>query len=157
MVGSLVAQLCSQIECPEELIQAYRSSNTLGQRRPPNWELLRETLSWFSKDRKILLLVDALDECVNRGDVLNLLSSVLDNSKRLNILVTSREKYDIEDAFQTFRSCSRIRMENCRAEMDRDIKLYIDHRLEVGASFKGLGPSVKADIRHSLSKRSAGV
>ena len=120
LIGSLVAQLCTQIGCPRDLTEAFRNSNALGREQRPSWELLRQTLSSFSENQKILLLVDALDECDTRGDVLKLLSNVLDSSEQINILITSRDEYDMEDAFESFRSCSRVRMNNSRTEIDRE-------------------------------------
>lgn len=154
IIGSLVAQLCSQFQCPEELILAFKDSLSPGQRRRPSWELLKQTLSWFSKDQKILILVDALDECEQREEVLNFLSKLREDSGKISMLVTSREEADIEGAFQSF---SRLRIEKRRPEVDRDIKSYIDQRLEVDAGLKGLPPSVKADIRLSLNGKCAGM
>jgi hypothetical protein len=154
LIGSLVAQLCSQFQCPEDLRLAFRSSNTPGKIRAPNLEILCQTISWFSNSHKILILVDAIDECAKLDKFLNFLSNLQSQSEKINILLTSREGTDLKDAFQWF---SRIQLEDCRTEIDRDIKSYIDYRLDTDAGLKGLLPSLKADIRLALNEKCAGM
>ncbi|KAF2187577.1 hypothetical protein K469DRAFT_517615, partial [Zopfia rhizophila CBS 207.26] len=68
IIGSLVAQLCSQFPYPQDLTIAYKASQSPGRKSRPRWDTLRYTLREFSKSRKVLLLIDALDECEKREE-----------------------------------------------------------------------------------------
>ena len=154
VIGSLVAQLCSQMPYPGEVLVAYKDSLAPGKRRAPSWDILRRTLSWCSRDRKVLLLLDALDECGKREDILRFLCRLREENENISVFVTSREEADIEEAF---RSCPRLRLENHRADVDKDIQSYIDQRLAIDASLKKLPLAVKADIKLSLIGKCIGM
>lgn len=72
---------------------------------------------------------------------------------KMGVLVTSRDEPDIVDALHNIDA--RMRMENCQAEMEIDIKSYINHHLETDAKFKYVSSSVKADIKSSLNEKCA--
>jgi hypothetical protein len=104
VIGSLVAQLCSQFGWyPEELELAFdHSSNIAGQKRRPSFSVLRDTLLSFAGDNKIILLIDALDECGRRKDVLDFISNLKEATRYINILITSRDESDIQEALHSF-------------------------------------------------------
>lgn len=154
MAGSLVAQLCSQFQYPQELALAFNESQRPGHKQPPSWELLKRTILYFAGDRKVTLLVDALDECEDREQALAFLSRLQGDKFQISVIVTSRDEADIERAFHLF---PRLRLENRRSDVDKDIKSYIDRRLEVDPGLKNLSLSVKSDIRLSLSEKCAGM
>lgn len=154
IVGSLVSQLCSQLGYPEELRNAYKSSLVSGQKRKPDWDILEQALRWFTTQRKILILIDALDECGQRDNILKLLTKLHKSNEQVGILVTSREEHDIKDALPT---ASRITLESHNLEMKRDISIYIDYRLEHDKVLKDLPSTVKHNIRTSLNRRCAGM
>lgn len=154
VIGSLVAQLCSQFQHPEKLLLAYRDSLTPGKRRRPSWDVLKDTILWFSKERKILILSDALDECEKREEILEFFCKLSKEQGNISVFVTSREEADIEVTFQSY---PRLRMENRRVEVDRDIQSCIDQRLATDANLKNLPLTVKTDIKLSLMEKCAGM
>ena len=133
---------------------AYQSSLVSSQRRNPSWETLRKALCWFSTHWKVSILIDALDECANRTDLLNLLISLRESNDNISVLVTSRNEPNIECMLHTF---SRLQIEKHHYEMDADIKAYIDHRLNSESDFKALPLAIKAEIKHSLDSRWDGM
>jgi hypothetical protein len=156
MVGSLVAQLCSQSGwCPKELELAFdRSSNIAGQKKRPSFSVLQEALQAFATHNKVILLIDALDECDGRKDFLEFISSLAKTMQNVNILVTSRDEPDIREALHCF---ARLRMESRLEEMNLDIRYYIDSRLQSESKLQWLNSSVKTDIVSLLNSKSAGM
>ena len=156
VIGSLVAQLCSQVgRYPDELEIAYdRSSNMPGQRRRPSLSVLQHVLQVFAEKGKLILLVDAVDECNCRKDIIEFISSLTQTIQHVNILITSRDELDIREAFHVF---TRVRMENQLENMDGDIRNYIDSRLQSDPKLQWLNPSIRATIASSLNARSAGM
>jgi len=153
-IGSLVAQLCMQFPYPEELVTSYRNSLTTGKSRRPSWDNLRNALKWFSKERKLFLCLDALDEGKNRENMVKFLCELQQDQHNINILVTSREEADLEDSF---RSHPRLRMGSYLQEVERDIQAYIDARLATDSNLKKFSIVVKDEIRISLIEKSAGM
>jgi hypothetical protein len=149
-----VAQLCWQLHYPEDLLLAYKDSLNPGRRRRPSWETLKKALLWFSQNHRILLLIDALDECENREELLRTLCEIRELKTNINILVTSRPEADIEDAFKL---APRLRIEDREVEVNTDIQSYIEHRLESDSNLKKLPTHVKADIKDALINKSAGM
>jgi hypothetical protein len=156
VIGSLVAQLCSQLGCyPEELELAYDRSNTMGgQRRRPTLLVLMHTLQSFARDNEIILLIDALDECSNRKDLIDFICKIPEEMRHIKIFITSRDELDIQEAFRPF---TRLRIESHLDEIDQDIRYYIDQCFHSDRQLQWLNSSVKIDIASSLNSKSAGM
>ncbi|OAL01344.1 hypothetical protein IQ06DRAFT_220549 [Phaeosphaeriaceae sp. SRC1lsM3a] len=103
---------------------------------------------------KIAILVDALDECEQREEVLRFLQKLDVEKFGVNILVTCREDADFGSPVDLY---ERLRMEDCRCEVDKDIKSYITHRLATDDHLKKLPQAIKNEIKDSLIERSAGM
>lgn len=154
VVGTLVKQYCSQIgSFPEELELAFTHSNSGAQKRKPTLFTLVETLKMLAKQTRVALLIDALDECDERGDILSAISS-LSAADNINILITSRAELDIEEGLQNF---TLLRIESKLQAVSEDIRAYISHRLEKDQKLRWLSPSLKSDITELLNSRSHGM
>ncbi|KAK8017904.1 hypothetical protein PG991_007094 [Apiospora marii] len=154
VVGSLISQLCSHMYLPDELALSYRDSHVGGRKQPPTWEALKNAVICFSNDRRILFLIDALDECDQRGDILGFFSRLREKKTRFGVLITSRNDVDIEDELQ---SVPHLQLEARRTEVDTDIKHYIDQRTETDRNLKCLAATIKGEIKTSLYERAAGM
>lgn len=156
LVGSLAAQLCHQFGWfPEELVHAFdHSRNGVGQTKRPRYALLTEVLQSFSSIWRISLLIDALDECGGRKDVLDFLTNLQEATRNVSIFITSRDELDIQEALRSF---TRLRIENHLDQVDRDIGYYINHRLQSDKTLQRLTTSIKNDIQRSLTSKSAGM
>lgn len=156
VIGSLVAQLCSQMGfCPEELDHAFsHSKNGNSPQKRPSFTILREVLRSLARLRRITLLIDAIDECEGRKDLLDFLISLRDCGARISVLVSSREEMDIKDALKSF---MHVRLESHTKDVDEDIKSYIEHRLVSDQRLQSLQSSLKEDIKQSLRAKSAGM
>jgi hypothetical protein len=154
VIGSLVAQLCSKLRhFPDELQQAFVHSSSGGQNRKPSLSILSTKIKLLARNQKIILLVDALDECDQRSDILKAISS-LEAADNINILITSRAEVDIQDGLDFF---TRLRIESRLSEVDEDIRKYINHRLESDQKLLWLKPSIRSDVMESLNSKSQGM
>jgi hypothetical protein len=153
VLGSLVAQICSQMgSYPEELEVAYQHSRHSNKR--PSVALLRDILCSLSVSRRLVLLVDAVDECENRRELLSSMTYLQTMSKNISVFLTSRHELDIQDALISF---EHVRIENWTREVDEDIKTYIDLRLQTDPSLLRLKQSVREEIRERLHEKSSGM
>ena len=154
VIGSLVAQLCSQMRYfPKKLELAFAHCSSGGQKRRLTLPVLMEILVVLSVERKFILLVDALDECDKRGDMLNTIVS-LKQAVNINMLITSRAEPEIQDTLFFFR---KLCIESNLQEVGQDIRRYIEHCLESDRKLLWLNPSVRSDIANSLNSRSHGM
>lgn len=72
------------------------------------------------------LLIDALDECTQREELLDLIKNICSwKLSNVKILTTSRSEQDIEDVLRSLSTCIGIQS----AKSDADIRLYVDRRL----------------------------
>jgi hypothetical protein len=159
VLGSLVAQLCAQTgRFPPELESQFDRSNcsSAGQRRRPNFTVFRDVLQSLSEDNRLVLLIDALDECDNRDQVLEFISVIQAAVHNISILITSRDEPDIRATLRKD-PFVHIRLENRSEEMDRDIQSYLDSRLKTAPNLQRLPSAVKIDIAQSVNAKSAGM
>jgi hypothetical protein len=155
-IGSLVAHIVTQLGIfPDELEREYeRSFSNTGQSTRPTISMLCSALETLADGRRLILLVDALDECQNPGDLSRTLKSLAGAKGNINVLVTSRDEPDISQALLESR---RFSLESHSPEVSEDIRSYIDSRLQSESGFLWLSPSAKADIQRSLNSGSGGM
>lgn len=154
VAGSLVAQLCAQYSCPESLIQAYRETMSSPGRGRPTWKTLEDCLLHFGKSRRILLLIDALDECDERNNILTLLSELCKGDNQISVLLSSRIETDIEAVLRGF---SNLRLGAHQDEVNKDISSYIQHRLTRDKGLTKFSSEVQHEIMEALNAKSAGM
>jgi predicted lipid carrier protein YhbT len=111
-----------------------------------------EILVVLALERKLILLVDALDEFVKRDDMLNAIVS-LERADNISMLITSRAEPEIQDTLFFFR---KLRIES-NLQVGQDIRRYIEHCLESNRKLLRLNPSVRSDITESLNSMSHGM
>jgi hypothetical protein len=104
--------------------------------------------------RKVFIVLDALDECEKRDEMLEFLKGLQEDEHDLVILVTSRGKADIAEAFDEY---PRLDLNACRRDLDQDIHAYIEVLLAQEPRFQQLPAPVKADIKASLVGKTAGM
>jgi hypothetical protein len=156
VIGSLVGQLCSQIDWyPDELESAFdRSGSHVGQRRRPTFTVLKQVLLLLAKDNRITLLIDGLDECGGREEILEFVSSLGEEDGNISMLITSRNELEIQEALKFFTA---VRIENRLKEMNRDIQNYVNHRFQSDKKLQKLSNSVKNDIANAMMFKSSGM
>lgn len=133
---------------------AHKDSIIPGRNRPSSWETLGQALSCISKDRRVFILVDAIDECEQSRELVNFFYKLRENTPQLSVLFTGREEIVTDLGCE---SLPRLTMEKYRVEVDMDIKSYIEKRLGTDQGFRNLSPTVKGEIQTSLHQKCAGM
>ncbi|MCJ1387554.1 hypothetical protein MMC18_000397 [Xylographa bjoerkii] len=114
--------------------------------------LLRLCLSAFDHT---FLVLDALDECRDRGDLLSLISQIecLEPSK-LNILMTSRTEKDFEDKFQHLRP---VEIGLHSTLIEPDIRTYVEQSMKDQPQLRRWTLELQAEVQHVLLEGAQGM
>ena len=159
MVRSIMAQLLRQCDDISDTVADLFLSCEKGNRQPPlkaYLEVLRLTISQIPR---VFLVLDALDECDERKELLESIATIsgwgLDD---LHVLLTSRRERDIEvNVEQVVSSENVISLQSDR--VDPDIRAYIVERLSEDRSLEKWARSkeVKAEIEGVLMRKAHGM
>ena len=155
MLRSIIVQLCKRKnEVPQELHQLYQQC-LKGERQPQKLSLV-QILSSILTSRTFVLL-DAIDECetgTDRNDLLDTIEGIMETSKSLNLLITSRKESDIEERLKTlFDYCMAIEENVANA----DIALHIRNRLTNDVKLQQWDSETKQEIEHALVEGAHGM
>lgn len=132
MLRSLLCQLLSSFRTIPKFIDVLFSSCQNGQRQPSPHALLESLRQMLQLFTQVYIVLDALDECTQRQEMMNVLESVagwqLDN---MHLLMTSRQERDIERSLE---NCVDEEEKVCLQSdvVDKDIQQYVQERLSVG-------------------------
>ncbi|KAI4159863.1 MAG: hypothetical protein LQ342_006191 [Letrouitia transgressa] len=137
MLRSLIVQLLSQhASTPQVLESHYSSSIDSGLR--PTYDLLITALhQMMSGFKEIFLIIDAIDECVDRQVLLAYIKKF--TSRRdinFHIMITSRKESDIEECMKTFDNDQGVACVqfNTDVAINNDIRAYVHNRLRTDPS-----------------------
>lgn len=159
MVRSLLCQLSQQSKKFPASLDALFSSSENGQRQPSARALLDALRSMIQEFPQVYIVLDALDECAQRQNLLETLQSMAAwQLQNLHLLVTSQKERDIERTLERFvDSGNRICLES--ALVDKDIQRYIKQRLSTDESLRKWkkDDAVKQEIESTLSKGAHGM
>ena len=131
MFRSLLCQLLQHSVTISKGVDALFSSCENGQRKPSLHALLDVTCQVAQEFAHVYVILDALDECSQRSELMDMLETVagwqLDN---LHLLMTSRKERDIERSLETY-----VGEEDTvclqKDVVDKDIQRYVQQRLGV--------------------------
>ncbi|RYO17084.1 hypothetical protein AA0111_g11220, partial [Alternaria arborescens] len=152
MLRSLLCQLVQRSVVIPKGVDALFSSCENGQRKPSSHALLQVTKEAAQEFTHVYVVLDALDECAQRSELMDMLEAVAEwQLNNLHLLMTSRKERDIERSLEEY-----IREEDAvclqRDVVDQDIQRYVQQRLRVD---KGLAKwnkdaSVRQEIEAAL-------
>ncbi|KAJ4051592.1 hypothetical protein NW758_003932 [Fusarium oxysporum] len=159
LVGSLIAQICTQLgRFPKDLEEVFeRNTSTQSPYvRQTDLRTLSEILMLLTSKHHVIILVDALDECESRRGILELFRLLGTQGHHLNILLSSRDEADIRHVLSDF---PRIRLESVSNCLNSDIDRYINYRLDHDPGFRmlKLKPSFRETILQSLRVQANGM
>jgi hypothetical protein len=105
--------------------------------------------------KRVFIVVDAVDESLQRENLLRVLRDLAGDPRfqNLRLLATSREYVDIEEVMNDI--STPISMRNYLA--DQDIALYIRSRLNSHSRLKRWPQQVRDDVLESLSTKANGM
>lgn len=147
----IISQLCRQVgDLSSEVRRLFRTG-----RQPTTSELL-DTLDSVTKDfSRVYVTIDALDESMNREEILGLLCTVVEDERfnRVQLLVTSRKELNIERALSNIGAD--ISLSN--RYVDADIRTYATSRLRKESKFSRWPETLKEEIELGLVKGAKGM
>jgi hypothetical protein len=152
MLRSIIVQLCVRTT-PVEVHDLYRQCDH-GKSKPGRENLIKTLLSVLANSHQTYLIMDALDECSEREELLDMINRIVHMSSGTNLLVTSRKERDIEEGL-TDTIELRIGLDGPR--IDADIRLYVDKSLENDKSLRKWTPSIKQEIKDALIRGAHGM
>ena len=159
MLRSLIIQLFSKHQSiPEPLLSLFQSCQS-GAKPPPTGELETLLKTLIDLYDKTFIILDALDECEDRQELLTFLENAIGwNSQKLNVVMTSRKLKDFEDFFKAeIEEWSRLSIQN--EKVNEDIRSYVHGKLQNDRRFKRWRgqPKVQEEIETKLMEKSDGM
>ncbi|KAH7348517.1 hypothetical protein BKA65DRAFT_397574 [Rhexocercosporidium sp. MPI-PUGE-AT-0058] len=129
MVRSLISQFSQQcVRTPTSLDSLFSSCGN-GHRQPSLDALLEILRSLIQEFPQSYIVLDALDECADRLELMKILEGVAGwNLDGLHVLVTSRKEHEIERSLDTIVATQNIICLQSDV-VDRDIVTYVRQRL----------------------------
>jgi NACHT domain len=155
LLRSLLAQLASRdLKTLKEIERLY-NQNSCGKQQPDKKSLLSILLSVLRSPLRTYLIIDALDECSQRGEMLRMLSDIYRHcSEEVNVLVTSRKERDIELVLDRLASSS-IGIQ--QTVVDADIRIHLKTCLVEDAKLKRWPSAVKEEMEDALVRGAHGM
>ncbi|KAJ5772187.1 hypothetical protein N7520_002716 [Penicillium odoratum] len=136
LIRSLISQLYSR--CPDsrlELDEVF-SSHGNGNRQPTEKALFEVFSTMLNQIKTVQIVIDALDECVTRKDLLLWIEGLISlKHSGLYLLVTSRREEEIESGLQHFIHDGGI-IPLQQDLVNADIRTYVHQRLLDGRGFE---------------------
>ena len=151
LVEQLAWQSMNALACLESLFSHCQDG-----RQQPTQDALESTLQQILGDcKETFIILDALDECKERKDLLVLLENL--NSwglEKLHILATSRRERDIEEALESL-ATSEICLQS--ALVNVDIYTHLSERLQNDSKLKRWPANVRGEIEQTLMDGAQGM
>ena len=158
-VGSLIRSLIAQFTVtyggiPTTLAKLYQSCHD-GKSQPSVQSLQSVLFTILETFNDIYIVLDALDECAKRNDVLKWIKEMTSWRKdKLHLLTTSRPEEDIAKHLRLLDS------DHVYIKQDiitRDVKRYIDCILDGEDAFDRWNDETKANIKSKLLESAGGM
>jgi hypothetical protein len=158
-VGSLIRSLIRQFSTPyggvpAVLTKLYHSCHN-GSAQPSVESLHATLLLILEAFNDVFIILDALDECSERKDLLNWIKDMTSWRKgKLHLLATSRPEEDISKHLRLL-DPNHVYIKH--GLVTRDIERYIDNILDGEDSFERWGDEIKANIKNKLLDSAEGM
>jgi hypothetical protein len=159
MLRSLLCQLVQRLVIIPKGVEALFSSCENGRREPPLHALLEVIRQAAREFTQVYLVLDALDECTQRSELMDVLEKVAGwQLNNLHLLMTSRKERDIESSLEDY-----IEEEDTlclqRDIVDKDIQLYVQQRLSRDKSLAKWNKdlAVRQEIEAALMRGARGM
>jgi hypothetical protein len=159
MLRSLICQLSQQSVKISVSLDAMFASCENGQRQPSEHALLEATQQMIRDFPQVYVLLDALDECSQRKNLMDILQIIAGwQLQNLHLFVTSRKERDIESSLEGFiENKNKICLQS--ELVDKDIELYIQKKWLDDKSLRKWekDPTIKQEIETTLMRGARGM
>ncbi|KAJ7906038.1 hypothetical protein B0H13DRAFT_2194496, partial [Mycena leptocephala] len=124
---------------------------------PPNTISSLEALIRRAARRfeRVHIVLDGLDECEDRGSLLELLHTLVE-AEAFNVCIASRPEPDIQEALGSAITIS-LQMQEERAHVHNDIVHHITRELELRRELRRLPKKLTAEIQATLESKASGM
>ncbi len=155
MLRSLILQLCvCQSQLHFSVHELYKECGD-GNQQPTLQGLVKALLFLFTTSHRTYVVLDALDECSEREELLNTISQIVQSSSgEVNIFVTSRNERDISEGLEGVIDV-KINLE--ASTVDVDIELHVRKSLENDKKLKQWKPLIKQEMLEALVNGAHGM
>jgi hypothetical protein len=151
LLADLARQNPSALSYLEKLSEKYREF-----RSSCSVQVLRSAmLQCLQFPKRTFVVIDALDECDERDKLLIELLEIINSGRKLNLLMTSRPEFDIQQLFNTLPNMSLIES-NMSADIDHFIKARLGALLE-SRRLKLRDSELRCEIEKVLTSRANGM
>ena len=125
----------------------------------PTYDMLKNVLKeMLSGSQDVYLIMDALDECRELDDVLDLIQTMRDwNLANCHVLVTSRREQPIAVFFAQMGSQAFVELDLANMPVDNDIQAYIAHELAYNKQLQRWGQDGCHLIHKALTEQANGM
>ncbi len=159
LVRSLIVQLSSQCANLSPALESLYSSCNNGERQPAYDMLLTALNAMMTCFAETYLVLDALDECLERRELLTSIGEIASwKDANVHILTTSRREKDIEESMEPLcgdhgKICVQSTLVN------NDIRAYIQGRLHTDRDLKKWQnkPGIEQKIEDTLMEKADGM
>ena len=153
---SLICQLSmKKLKVCDSLKGEYATMND--RQSTPTLEKLQGLLDkMVTEHDDIFIILDALDECKNRPDLLMWLRDFFQkHESKIHIIVTSREEAIIDKYLGTNKAVDKISIQT--QDINLDIQLFVRDQLEQHPELHGLRSDHKDEVSEKLAKKAGGM
>jgi len=155
LVRSLIFQFSARAPKVPEALETLYSQNKDGQTQPSTDALIAVLEIIFQAFDQSFIIIDALDECSNRQELLSFINGIIDwKVGKLHILATSRKETDISEVLDPLIT-EQISIQNDR--VNADIRLYIQERLRNDTKLKNWPDKIRMGIETTLMDGAHGM
>jgi Cdc6-like AAA superfamily ATPase len=159
MIRSVIKQLFAQTSKKSSQLELSFSSCHKGERQLILDDLLLILKEMIEGYNRTYIILDALDECLERQDLLEVIEQIHEwKLPQLHMLVTSRMLRDIEEVLEPLiEPRNRICIQS--AAVDSDIEIYVDYRLRNDRKLRRWIKHAKAqeEIKNTLKGKADGM
>ena len=104
---------------------------------------------------RVFIVIDALDECIERSELLEKLANIANAQTNINIFLTSRKEFDIE---QYFESIPKLSIDS--TDVASDVEVFVNNQL-LGLiktrKLKLRDPDLRIEIQKILTAKADGM
>jgi hypothetical protein len=156
VIGSLLSQIMLRDKGSfRPLLKTYEARTHQGSnKRPPTIRESKSIMRSVASDADVVFMIDALDECSDRADLLLYLQFLLEELPNVTVLATSRSEPDVKKALSEW---YRVRLEDRADDMNDDVRSYIYTRMRETQRLQWLKPPFQYGIVEPLASKWAGM
>ena len=160
LLRSFVFQLYSQCADARKDLDTLFTSCDNGQKKPETKSLSRTVHRMMQRPQELRIVLDALDECVTRAELLDWMKTLAGTDlTHVHLVATSRHEEELESSLSGWIQNANI-IPIDRDSVNEDIRFYVKARLQKSKDFQkrwAAKPSVLEEIESAIGEKADGM